>query len=410
MKSESGLSSQQDQAPQDSGLTDFQFNAEETNKRINEAKEASEKVKVHLVGLNCKPASSDELEKILEDNTEGNISLERLEELAKKEDSISYVLENADCGYLDRDNLRDARYFTISEIAKRAEERVELLEKAKEEIKNFNGDQPALQRLYDEYSIKEKRLFGTDEKTGKVFLKKMSERDMKVVQKKFDERIERDKWFGSEISNVLTSGRTGIDIGVLMVSKDRTKMNEGDEIGGMGGFYIVRGECKGELNKIGLIAMPLFLDPYILKHEYAHFEDLIHSDEKRLKFDAFITEINSFFLAHPEKLSKENAAKVFENMKEIIVNDYVGKKISEMASLKVESEQLPEQIFENQKEKVERSIDIIERLYKKGFSEHIINSMLMHANTFEDIIQWENVEDKDLKGLLADEKDVTEIA
>ena len=34
----------------------------------------------------------------------------------------------------------------------------------------------------------------------------------------------------------------------------------------------------------------------------------------------------------------------------------------------------------------------------------------MHANTFEDIIQWENVEDKDLKGLLADEKDVTEIA
>ena len=154
MKSESGLSSQQDQAPQDSGLTDFQFNAEETNKRINEAKEASEKVKVHLVGLNCKPASSDELEKILEDNTEGNISLERLEELAKKEESISSVLENADCGYLDRDNLRDARYFTISEIAKRAEERVELLEKAKEEIKNFNGDQPALQRLYDEYSIK----------------------------------------------------------------------------------------------------------------------------------------------------------------------------------------------------------------------------------------------------------------
>jgi len=284
---------------QENGFTNLQLEAQESMAKVEEIRESAERVKNNLVGLKYPPLIYAEV-----------ATEELVDKEEKRNKSIFYLLNHRlyiDKNVIKEEELEDARYFTIEELIGRAKERADLLQQARIEIQTSDSDQPSLQRLVDEYSFRKENFFDIDKKTNKVVVRKLDKEAMEEVQRDLDGIAEYQRQYGEQISDVLKSGRTGIDIGVLILSEDRK--NASDKLdNSAGGRYYSGKMFVGDLEKTGLIAVPLIFDPSTLKHEYAHFEDYVLRTENRDQFEVdgmIIGEINSYISSGDLKRVRE---------------------------------------------------------------------------------------------------------
>lgn len=391
---------QQEENLPEQELSPLQVKAEAQVEKIEEVREATEIVKANLAGLKYKPLASEENEKyysmcqsligvpeekflevfanasLYEIFAKKGADLGRIKQLVEREKSIRYLLKHQVDGFKKEDNitkedLADSRFFTIRDLIERADEKINLNSRAKEDIKNPSGNQEALQKLVDEYILRAPDLFDIDQETGRVIVKALDEDKLEEVQGKFNEAIQWQQWYRQQISSVLESSRTGIDPGVLIISDDRRQISY--QVKNVGGRLDPPSRFVGELGKTGLILVPVFLYPDVLKHEYAHFEDWVFEGGSRKKLDSLITEVNSFLKDHEDVL-EVSAESVFENIKGILLGYYLKEAKPSSMSLK------------EAKEKVTHLVDAVRRLYKNGFSREAISSILLQSDKFEDVL------------------------
>ena len=395
-------------------LSPLQVKAELSMDKLKEIGESAERVKNSLAGLIYKPPTDIEMEKLQElgmpifkksglggfllknrdEKIDFCLSSDRVDQLIEREKSIKYLLSNQRQGLgggLKSEDLSDARFFSITELIERADEKIKLNQQAKEQVLNPDADQPALQRLVDEYIFRQEEIFDINEKTGRIKVKKFDKDSMEKVQKFFDLIVEESQWYKEQISSILESGRTGIDPGVLIVSNDRRKISY--QVKNVAGRFDPPSRFTNELGETGLILVPPFLRPHVLKHEYAHFENQVLRERRREGLDRLINEINSFLLQYPEYYTAENKEFVFENMKGILLSYYLNKDKPSSMPLK------------EAKEKVAKTVDTVRRLYKNGFSREVISSILLHSDKFEDILAWNNINDEEVRKLAKAKKE-----
>jgi len=387
-------------------LTPFQNEASLQIERINEARTASERVIERLAGLKYKSASAEELErlseldklssvKIEQISTSTGIPTKRVGELQQREMAINSLLfdfvQSSPEHKITRDDLKDARYFTFAELVERSSERIDLGQRLKDGVQEGRVDQPTLQRLADEYIFRYGKLFDVDS-FGVVIPKKLNREDINDIQKTLDRSISYDKHWRARVVEIVKSSRTGIDPGVLIVSEDRRTLTS--QVKNVGGFYCPGSSFLGDLAKIGLIIVPPLLSPIVLKHEYAHFEDWLFRPEERDGFNYLIGEINSMLVQFKGDMPKGDPDRVFELMKGILLSKYF------MVEAKKRYIDTDSDHFIDIRKKIIHSVDVVGRLYKIGFSFDVISNILIHANNFDDISQWSDVNDDELRKLV----------
>ncbi len=414
-----------DQAParKSEKLSDLQIEAEKQREKIGEARESAEKTKQLLSGLKYNPpkfsAEVEEFDAFFEEIKESRRPTPPPRKKLSKEDLEAYNILGlappkeeerkpqkekkefveitpqrreelkaraistywARCKtWEEKEDLTDARFFSISELAQRRKESSDLLSKVSEELKTTkyinNRDElrMTLHRLADEYGFNMPELFSVNKETGEITLNDaIKQETIEEIRSKLKIYTEYSAKESKVMSTILRNSRIHIDPGILIVAKERKQLPRTLMKGRASGYYS---------SSSSLIVMPAVFHVGTLRHEFEHFEDYVYG--RASKEDGIITEINSFLgeLAYIQRLSKKEADAYFEAIKEIIRSGYSDK-------------------YEAQEElDIMGAIDATKRLYENGLSLEAIKSILMHSKNLKDILQWNDISEEEMKKLV----------
>lgn len=363
-------------------LTAQQIEGKRTMQVIYEAEEASELVKEKLKGLRYDSVTHEE-----KNTGWAHMTEMRMEQVMARAKSIQYLLRSS--RFFTPNDLQEAKYFTVADLIERKSEAISLLLNAMNEIQNPCSPQISLQTLSDKFRIQTDD-FSVDEKTGQIVLREISAEKMKEIQTKLEKTIQFASFCRERYEKVLLDSRTGIDPGVLSVAPDKKSISYQVE-GSAGLYHIPKSFLSAPLDITGLIVLPNSGHPFVLHHEYAHFEDYMFYGGQRKKLENLIGEINSMLLAIPDTpmdYLKNRTDSVFENMKGTLLNYYLKKEKPARLSMK------------DGRGIICVAVDTIKRLVQLGFPRNVVSSILLHAKEFEDILHWNRVNDDAVKKLI----------
>ncbi|MBU4204741.1 hypothetical protein KKH26_00985, partial [Patescibacteria group bacterium] len=340
-----------------------------------------------------------------EDVSKAGLSGQRLKELVAREKAVRYLVESSPnieglvfSGF-SRGDLTYARFFTIAELGQRTNQKVELLNKVKENFDSQGNIEPALQELATKYNFRWRRVFSFDERSGGIDIEKLKGRKFEKAKEELEVLINEEEERKKAFLSTLERSKTQIDPGVLIVSKEPVSSEKRTKIQGKkaGGFYHPpeNFRSKSELHRVGIMVFPPAISPDVFPHEYAHFEDETFYAKERERSYKIIGEINTYMSGVLDRAEKKSIP--IEKLNDSINVIRFRLRWSYVPRFFASERSSDRENYNKAKEDVDNATKVIFGLYKKGISADAINSILMNAKNFKDILQWENISNEDIK-------------
>ncbi|MBU0762489.1 MAG: hypothetical protein KKD39_05635 [Candidatus Altiarchaeota archaeon] len=400
-----------DYVSENAGLSELQRESVSLRKKIAEVSKAAAVVRDKLRGLRGSEPSDrekkilDQLGLLLHDG-EGNSRIDltavdkrlasgetieslsqelgyekpvRLQLLIERERSKEYLAKSRKDGKFNPFKMSTVKYETLDDLIEERELEIDYLKRARAGAGVASYMQRIGTSLDRNFGARAVDAYGRRHTYGELFqsLGDLSKEDRQEV---IDNVIAAKTRGLNHFKAMKSHSRTGVDPGFLIYS-DVVSGKFSEEYEGISdslGVYTYGKNYTGELAATGLIIAPS-KSPSTLTHEFRHFEDTVFYGGGRSGLNAVITEISS-------RMVDVGAGEIdWEEAKEVIGQKYMGDTGASR--------------YQQAKEKMEASVDQVERMQKAGISDEVITSILMHAQRFEDILQWGKAPDDRLKEL-----------